>query len=251
MTLDLMALQRRTMDLFDEVKRVSPGADIPRFERLTAEFLLGLVHYQRHLPDRIPRHIDVGCGGGFSLLLWAQLTDESHGIDLPEIIDEARRFYATLPARLTERITLTAAAAEDAELPGTFDLVTTQYVLEHLNSIPATLANIRRHLRENGLVIHALDNISSRSGWYVEYRLRYSPLYRLAHSLYRAGIGRTLRNPFGFTPPHEPRFGTFAHELEEYRGERWALRLFREGFSVIDYFQTQDTNWVFITRPLG
>jgi len=72
----------------------------------------------------------------------------------------------------------------------------------------------------------------------------------LQEAVCTTGLGNALRYAGTFTPPHEPRFGSYSHELAEYRVERWAIRLLENGCEIVDHFQTRDLNWVLVTRPM-
>jgi SAM-dependent methyltransferase len=146
---------------------------------------------------------------------------------------------------------LASAGETLAGVEGDFDLILTQYVLEHVADIDRTLAALHARLRPGGHVVHVLNSAVDRAGWYVTYRLEHSLLARLRASLATRGWRATARNPLEFTPPHEPRFGDYGREVGQYRLEAWALRVLRAGFEIVDHFQTRDVNWVLVTRPLA
>jgi len=99
----------------------------------------------RHVTDRRPRILDVGCGTGANLLMLSKYGD-AEGVDVSE---DALAFCRE---RGLENVKLGAAE----ELPyddGTFDLVTALDVVEHLDDDLAGLREMRRVLRPGGRVL--------------------------------------------------------------------------------------------------
>jgi SAM-dependent methyltransferase len=239
------------MDLFERISVGTGASDFScDFDNHTAAFLLLLrrVAERRGLP--VKRLLEIGCGSGYALRLWSQVAEKVTGLDLPQSIDVSRKLLAAYPPPLNN-IDLVESRAEDFRSNEKYDLIISQYVLEHVDEIPSVLARIRDNLAPRGLAIHVLNSIESRTSWYVEYRQVTSLPRRLYHSWRERGLLKTAADPFNYTVPHEPRFGSFAHELAEYRLDRWALPLLRAGFEILDWFQTSDINWVVITRQLS
>ncbi len=220
------------------------------FETRTVEFLLMLSRLRRVYSGALPRHVlEVGCGIGYSLALWSDHADYVCGIDLLEAIEPARKLFSHLKVDPPRADLLVGQGEDLSALAGkTFDLVVTQYVLEHVDNISAALAQIKPLLAPDGLVLHVLNNQVDRAVWYIDYRQR--SLMRRVYRLLRTGeLLKWLSSPDGFTPPHEPKFGDFGVELHEYSLEGWAAHIYRAGYIVIDYFQSRDNNWVYVTAP--
>ena len=99
----------------------------------------------RHVTDRRPRILDVGCGTGANLLLLSQY-GQAEGVDVSE---DALAFCR---ARGLNDVKLGAGE----ELPyedGTFDLVTAFDVVEHMDDDLAGVTEMRRVLRPGGRVL--------------------------------------------------------------------------------------------------
>ncbi len=217
------------------------------FELRTAEFVLLLSRLYGVNDFTARRVLEIGCGNGYSLRLWAEIADEVVGIDLPTEIAQARRLLAVLPAT---NVKLVEGVGEDlSAVSGHFDLIVTQYVLEHVRDIDRALGEVRLHLAPGGWAVHIVPNLADRHEWYLRYRWETSMPRRVGWSLRSRGLWRTLRDPLlAFTPAHSPEFGDFAREHQQYRLERWALRLLKAGFVLADHFQTRDVNWVIVSR---
>jgi SAM-dependent methyltransferase len=110
--------------------------------KILAEFVEEIC---RHVTDRRPRILDVGCGTGANLLMLSKY-GEAEGVDVSE---DALAFCRE---RGLEKVRLGAGE----ELPyenGTFDLVTAFDVVEHMDDDLAGLREMRRVLRRGGRVL--------------------------------------------------------------------------------------------------
>ena len=99
----------------------------------------------RHVTDRRPKILDVGCGTGANLLMLSKYGD-AEGVDISE---DALAFCRE---RGLDKVKLGAGE----ELPyadGTFDLVTALDVVEHMDDDLAGLKEMRRVLRPGGRVL--------------------------------------------------------------------------------------------------
>ena len=99
----------------------------------------------RHVTDRRPRILDVGCGTGANLLMLSKY-GEAEGVDIAE---DALAFCRE---RGLDKVRL----GSGEELPyddGTFDLVTALDVVEHMDDDLAGLREMRRVLRPGGRVL--------------------------------------------------------------------------------------------------
>lgn len=90
--------------------------------------------------------LDLGCNTGYGLLELATAADRVTGIDVsPRAVDEARR--------LVEGRGIPVHLFDGGALPfsnGSFDVVTSFQVIEHVEDVPAYLAEIRRVLKSGG-----------------------------------------------------------------------------------------------------
>ena len=224
--------------------------DLPELYELRAtEWLLLAAKLLQRDDLRFGRMLELGCGHGFNLLLWRMLADEVVGVDLPGEIDKSRSFLAE-HAPDGDVVTVATRGEDLHGVEGDFDLIVSQYVLEHVDDIDQVLATARERLRPGGYVIHVLNNTVDRLDWWILYRNTVSPARRVVESVKAQGLKRTLRNPVSYTQPHEPKFGDFGAEHEGYRREAWAQRVIRAGWVVLDHFQSRDINVVLITQPL-
>lgn len=99
----------------------------------------------RHITDRRPHILDVGCGTGANLLMLSKYGD-AEGVDVSE---DALAFCRE---RGLKNVKLGAAEKLPYE-EGTFDLVTALDVVEHLDDDLGGLREMRRVLRPGGRVL--------------------------------------------------------------------------------------------------
>lgn len=217
------------------------------FEIRTAEFAL-LIKRLSELEGLAPKRIlEIGCGSGYSLLLWSLVADEVVGVDLPDVVSRTAEFLDVNRPAAGRRVSAVEGDIMTLGDIGSFDLVVSQYVLEHVADIGGALASVNRAMTPGGLAIHVVPGLTDRHAWYISYRSGSSIRRRLWDVVRNRRLAAIL-DPTVFTPPHAPEFGPFTVEHDEYRLERWALRFLKAGFSIVDYFQTRDVNWVFVTR---
>ena len=88
--------------------------------------------------------LDVGCGSGFDLRPFAAKGCRVYGIEPdPKAAEEARR----------EGVQVQCCSIEQASFPdGSFDVITMNHALEHVFDPRASLANLRRMLRPDGVL---------------------------------------------------------------------------------------------------
>jgi SAM-dependent methyltransferase len=223
------------------------------FRLRSTEFLLLMLKLQKWWPDKVPANaMEIGCGIGFNALLLSKMCERVTGCDMADPIKKAREMSAALGVNNDNVKWETQAVEELAEASERYDLLLTQYVLEHVEDRCEALQTIRRLLTKDGLAIHLVPNQMDRVAWRISYRLEYDSLrWRLKHSIHNRGLWKTLKDPFGYTPPHDGTRGDFNDEFRDYKLEKWAEWLFESGFVILDYFQTRDNNWVFVTRRSG
>ncbi|MBN1866460.1 class I SAM-dependent methyltransferase [Candidatus Sumerlaeota bacterium] len=246
-------LQRRVIELWDHYtpisERFTPYPET--FHLRGTEFMLLTLKLRALFPElHWKRVLDAGCGIGFGSLLWTLVADEVVGIDGAHEIKKAKRLVAERPD-LTPRVSFVEGVCEDlSPVEGQFDLIVTQYALEHFRDLDASLRQIHSRLAPGGHAIHIVPNVVNRNVWFIEYRASLRWWNRFRHSVRHRGWWMTLKDPVGYTPPHDPHRGDFASEHAGYRLEKWSEAILRNGAEIRDYFPTRDLNWVLVTRPL-
>ncbi|HYL35390.1 MAG TPA: class I SAM-dependent methyltransferase [Bryobacteraceae bacterium] len=146
--LPLTRLRRHTLALLEDKERENQqhrwNSNV-YFEHRTVEFLLMTDRLLRLGLLPIKRFLEVGCGIGWTLLLWAQISAEAVGVDLPDEVEKARRLIANRNF-CPSNVALAPSSCENFQKGERYDLILTQYVLEHVAEIEAVLANLKQHL---------------------------------------------------------------------------------------------------------
>lgn len=141
---------------YDLVDRHYPMEPDPAFRRRAAWILAQL----SALPAGA-RVLDLGCGQGFYLPLYAELGLVATGVELdPLPRAEAERKAAALG------FTVLSARAEDLPLPDAhFDAVVMSEVLEHLADPAPALTGVARVLKAGGLFLATVPNADYPFAW--------------------------------------------------------------------------------------
>jgi 2-polyprenyl-3-methyl-5-hydroxy-6-metoxy-1,4-benzoquinol methylase len=127
-----------------------------------AEHCLRLMHLRAY--DEAVRHasgrdvLDVGCNTGYGTIRFARVARRVVGVDVsPRAIEAARERASDGRPEFLE------TSGFDLPFPaGTFDLVTSFQVLEHVPDAPAFLRELARVARPGGMVILATPNAATR-----------------------------------------------------------------------------------------
>lgn len=149
------------------------------------------------------RLLDVGCGHGVNAALLAQQGWQVYGLDLSQTaVAHARQL---LGERVETGDLLTVKYGARA-----FDVVLMSHSLEHMYHLSAVLAEARRILDEEGLLVIAVPNADSLEArlfgrWWVNWdpprHLYHFTRTTLRRLLERAGF-RVIRGQTGVTPAH-------------------------------------------------
>lgn len=142
---------------YDLVDREYPMEPDPAFRRRAAWLLAEL---QAHLPNG-GRVLDLGCGMGFYLPLYAQIGLTATGVEP----DPVPRAAAALKAETLGFAVVDAAAECLPFADASFDAVVLSEVLEHLPNPTLALAEAARVLVPNGLLLVTVPHADYPFAW--------------------------------------------------------------------------------------
>ncbi len=149
--------QKATRKFYRDDYRVQyKSTYVPKRKHVYRETLRAIARYQVVEPLLHPgsKILDVGSGAGFF-----PFVARKQGIDAQGI--EPNRGFAQY-AKETFGVPTTNAFFQDVELPAeTFDLVTLNHVLEHVEDPCATLLQLRQWLKPDGLLVVEVPNIEA------------------------------------------------------------------------------------------
>jgi len=162
--------------------------------------------------NRSFRVLDIGCGRGFYLPLYAALGGQATGVELdpePRAIAEAR-------ARDTGAVILSARAEALPFADHSFDAVVMSEILEHLDDPVAALTEARRVLVGGGLLLATVPN--------ADYPFWWDPLNFTLEGLFNRKIRSGLLS------------GIWANHVRLYRRDTLRTDVEAAGFTVGDIF---------------
>lgn len=117
--------------------------------------------FEPHFGERRKRYLDVGCGFGGYLVVFAEQGFEVRGIEIdPERVSLSRANCADIGL---EGVVQERSILEDGleGSLGRFDVVTCMDVIEHVLDVPETLRNLRKLLNPGGTLILEIPNKDS------------------------------------------------------------------------------------------
>ena len=118
-----------------------------RYDRQLAPFTEALLEQVRMTPDR--SLLDVGCGCGALTLAAARFADSAVGIDISTPLTEVASKRAST-VQIDNVDFVVADAQTHAFVPGTFDLVVSQFGLMFFDDPVGAFSNLRRSLAPGG-----------------------------------------------------------------------------------------------------
>lgn len=147
---------------------------------------VNLANISLALKDHTGRLVDLGCGDGERTLAFARAArvTDPHGVDVtgPDLAVARARGIAVTEADLNGRLPF-----ED----GSFDVVVSNQVIEHLNDTDTFVSECRRLLSDGGVCVCSTENLAS---WHNIAALAFGwqPFSLTNVSLERVGLGNPL-----------------------------------------------------------
>jgi SAM-dependent methyltransferase len=162
------------------------------------------------VPEPRGRLLEIGAAGGFQAALLAPHFAAIEAVDLPRSIPSSATAFPVQPY-------------DGHRLPfpdGSFDMVFSSNVLEHIAHVEAFQAEIRRVLKRGGRAVHVLPTASWRM-WtilahYLELPLRLAARLRPTPAQSPGAFGAEAQQPAG----HRSRFPSLGALVERRHGER-------------------------------
>jgi SAM-dependent methyltransferase len=125
------------------------GSERAEAEAYYARYVAFVLAHVKASPSRI---LDVGCGTGWSTLMFHRAGHQAHGVDLHQNGLEAWQEYPDLP--------YTAADAQSLPFPdNSFDIVSMYQMLEHVPNPESALGEAIRVLRPGGRLVVVGPNL--------------------------------------------------------------------------------------------
>jgi len=226
------------------------------------EFLLQRMLAPEIFDREYSRALDIGCGVGFKCLLLGEVAHEVDGIDLDA---PYHGFPGSEPAavfgqRLLSGIgcawaRLEAVHAYDAFLArhaDTYDLIVSDYLVEHVADVAALHAAIHAALRPGGAVVHAVPNTHEALDQFVRLNARPSirEFAKAALGMLRRGTRAQKITGHGLLVPipHSEFLTDYRRQLDVYRLEHNVFAMIEAGFEITRIVPTREHTYTVVAR---
>ena len=183
------------------------------------------------IANNIPRKskfLDVGCGAGYSLMRASQgLNCEVKGIDA----DPGNHGVGRFVKDLVNDVLIKQGFAEDLPYANeSFDVVYSSHVLEHVNDEAKSLAEMKRVLKKDGVLIIGMptSNMAILNGISQFIFTTHVKIYELIRNLFSENPINNFIKIFRINSHSYPRAKSIWYDIFHYRVSNWEKTVKRE-----------------------
>ena len=180
-----------------------------------------------HIPKN-SKFLDVGCGAGYSLMRASQdLNCEVNGIDADPGSHGVGRFVKDM----VKTVPIKQGFAENLPYAnGTFDVVYSSHVLEHVNDEAKALAEMKRVLKKDGVLIIGMPTSSMAALNYLSQFIftTHIKIYELFRNIFSVNPLKSFIKIFRINSHSYPRAKSIWYDLFHYRIGKWKKTIERE-----------------------
>ena len=173
-----------------------------------------------HIPKN-SKFLDVGCGAGYSLMRASQdLNCEVKGIDADPGSHGVGRFIKDM----VKTVPIKQGFAENLPYAnGTFDVVYSSHVLEHVNDEAKALAEMKRVLKKDGVLIIGMPTSSMAALNYLSQFIftTHIKIYELFRNIFSVNPLKSFIKIFRINSHSYPRARSIWYDLFHYRISNW------------------------------
>ena len=174
------------------------------------------------------KFLDVGCGAGYSLMRASQdLNCQVEGIDADPGSHGVGRFVKDL----VSDISMKQGFAEDLPYANeSFDVVYSSHVLEHVNSESKSLKEMKRVLKDDGILIIGMPTASMAILNYFSQLIftTHIKIYELFRNLFSENLIKNFIKIFRITSHSFPRAKSIWYDIFHYRINNWKKTIAKE-----------------------
>lgn len=212
------------------------------------------------------RALDLGCGIGFKAVLLSQLASNVDGVDLPvpyhgfpgnQTAVEAGR--AALGAAGIKNVSLYAEdiAGFTKKAADSYDLIVSDYLMEHVPDLPGLIHQMARALRAGGRTVHAVPNTHEALLQLAQANLEnYGPRFlRTLRQYIQRWTGRGSRRhekitAHGWMVPitHSEYIDDYRHQFEIYTLESYVFSMIEAGLVIDAIHPTRERTFTIFAR---
>lgn len=180
-----------------------------------------------YIPEK-SQFLDVGCGAGYSLMRASQdLNCEVEGIDADPGSHGVGRFIKNM----VDTIPIKQGFAENLPYENeTFDVVYSSHVLEHVNDEAKSLAEMKRVLKKDGVLIIGMPTSNMATLNYISQLIftTHVKIYELFRNLFTENPLYSFIKIFRINSHSYPRAKTIWYDLFHYRIKNWEKTVQKE-----------------------
>ncbi len=209
--------------------------------------------------------LELGCGNTFVSCLLSSEAKEVHACDIPSFNTSTHSIGLIKNKLLSNRlkiknIFLTGAVNENLPYKdNSFDVIFSQYVLEHVNNKDISLSEIKRVIKPNGIILLVVPNYFERiTGFFAYYfhclrwLLKKIFFVRQVNNVKTTDIKSAFkRHPWLIFPPPHGNYKSSIEEFIAHHPNSW-MKLFRKhNIDVISMFTTMIIPFDLLNEILG
>ena len=253
----------RLVARFEQAVGAYPTPEYCRLRR--GEFLLQRMLLPEIFSGRFNRALEIGCGIGYKSLLLAEIAGNVEGIDMSE---PYHGFPGNVPAAVygqqilgkigAGRVRLSIAedfAVYLNERKGAYDLVITDYVLEHVPDPAPLYRAIFDALVPGGVAVHTIPNTHDAMDTLLRLNLGAS-LKEYAKAVAGFFLGRKRRQKLtlnGLLVPitHSEYISDYREQFDVYKLESYVYPMIEAGFVIERVVPTREHSYTLAARKPG
>lgn len=182
---------------------------------------------ENHIP-RESKFLDVGCGAGYSLMRASQdLNCEVEGIDADPGSHGVGRFIKNM----VDTVPIKQGFAENLPYENeTFDVVYSSHVLEHVNDEAKSLAEMKRVLKKDGVLIIGMPTSNMATLNYISQLIftTHIKIYEFFRNIFSKNVLNNFIKIFRIPSHSYPRGNSIWYDILHYRISNWQNTIERE-----------------------
>lgn len=250
----------RLVAQFEQTIGPYPTPEYCRLRR--GEFLLQRMLLPDIFARRFGRALEIGCGIGYKSLLLSEVADRVEGIDMSE---PYHGFPGSLAAAAYGQQILAKIGADRVNLSiaedfteflrgreGAYDLIVTDYVLEHVPEPLPLYRAILAALTAGGVAVHTLPNTHDAIDTFMRLNLGAS-LREFAKAVAGFLLGRSRRQKLtlhGLLVPitHSEYISDYRRQFDVYKLESYVYPMIEAGFVIERVVATREHSYTVVAR---
>ena len=204
---------------------ISPNNKVEKHQQIIRDAEWSQI--EKHITKK-SKFLDVGCGAGYSLMRASEDLDcKAEGIDADPGSHGVGRFVKDL----VSDVSIKQGFAENLPFEdGKFDIVYSSHVLEHVNNESKSLKEMKRVLKDDGILIIGMPTASMAILNYFSQLIftTHIKIYELFRNLFSESPLKNLIKIFQIRSHSYPRAKSICYDIFHYRINNWKKTIAKE-----------------------